>query len=104
MYRKHIKNLISVGCKYFFDLDYRAVAHSFIVLLVLGGIAKLLWFKVGDELQDGLLTVKEDALSIKNSFAGIKDNWASSNLHTTLTGYVHGFREQIANKISAFYN
>ncbi len=65
MSRKYIDQILTTGFKYFFDLDYNTLLHSLTVFIVAAGLFKLACMWVKSEWQDGVATVKQDALVIK---------------------------------------
>src|SRR5262249_46602970 len=68
---RNIQHLATVLLKYFFDFDFAHLTHIVPLVVAIFGIAKLLFSKIGDELSDGIATVKEDAIIIKDEIAAL---------------------------------
>jgi hypothetical protein len=75
MYKKQIEQVVTVALKYFFDLDFNSCNHVLITLLVIAGFFKFSMNNILGVLSDGLLTIKEDALSIKANILSYKERW-----------------------------
>jgi len=78
---KHITQFINVSLKYFFDIDFRVVAHFVAFLLVILYMLKTAPALILKEFHEGLLTIKADIAYMKDNFYTFKEKWGNSEMH-----------------------
>jgi len=81
MYKRNIGYLIAESLKFFFNFDHTLCNHTLLVVLVAAGFFKLFFTKLAEELHDGILTVKEDILTIRSAFLALDERLATSAAH-----------------------
>jgi len=74
--KKHIGHIIIVSLKYFFDIDYSVCFHTFTTLIIWAGITKLFVCQAQYIFSDGLHTVMQDILTIKDQLDAYKERWS----------------------------
>ena len=79
---KQIGHLITVSMKYFLDIDPSICNHTFMAVLIMAGITKLLIHNIVAVLHDGILTVKEDAIVLKDMIATYRERLSKNDTHT----------------------
>lgn len=93
--KKQIGHLVMISLKFFFDLDPSIYGHLLIAGIVIAGLAKLLIYNVTDNVRVGLVTVKEDAIAIKEEMGQCKERWENSQLREMLTNNVRNMKSTI---------
>lgn len=90
MTRRYIEDLLTTSLKYFFDVDFHTLLHSFTVVIVALGVIRLigLWIYAG--WHKSLQTVKNDALEVKTSL--IKMTSKLDKHEQAFTGYIRNLR------------
>jgi len=100
MLKKHIVHLVIVSLKYFLDIDLTSSSHVLGTLLAIAGILKICMIHAADNLSNGLLTVKEDAINIKNDLILLKQNWDNSPMREALVNNLKNLKNMVPQKIS----
>ena len=100
MFKKHIEHLVIVSLKYFFDIDYTFYSHVWVTLLAISALLKICMIHAADNFSDGLLTVKEDAINIKNELIFLKQNWDNSPMREALVNSLRNIKNMVPQKIS----
>ena len=100
MYRKNIEHIIMVSLKYFFDLDYSFYSHIILAALVAVSLLKFFLNQTAAFFHEGIITVKEDAISLKSEIAIIKENWEISPVREALINNIRSIRNMVPQKLS----
>jgi hypothetical protein len=99
MYLKHIKELTVETLKFTLNVDHTFCTQLFLGALVLYSMFKLFVSRMSTEFQDGLLTVKKDALIVKDHINAVKDHintiaerWEQNELRDAFVNTLKNFR------------
>jgi len=82
--------------KYFFDIDASMFNHLLFVIIVLLGSVKVIASMITGHLHDGLLTVKDDAMFLREEVASYKERFQNGQLQDAFISNVRSFRENMA--------
>lgn len=82
--KKQIGHLAVVSLKFFFDFDPSLSNHILFTGIIILGICKLFISNISSALQDGMLTVKADILTLREEVATLKERWEESQLRRVL--------------------
>ena len=74
--KRHIWHIVIVSLKYFFDIDYSLCLHTFSTLIIGVGITKLFVSQAQYIFSNGLLTVKQDILTLRDQLNAYKERWS----------------------------
>ena len=99
MYKKHLFHFAMVTLKFFFDLE----PYLFYQLLYKGIFLSLLFkfslYRIGEALYDGLITVKEDALTLRSELKMVKERWENSGIKETFENRLQTIRTNFPHDI-----
>ncbi len=98
MYKKHLGHFVMVSLKYFFDFDYTFCRHAYMIVLMIPFMFRMLFTTVTGYLYDGLITVKEDSLMIKNNIIAYKQHWDNSGMRVALVNNARSLKNNIFEK------
>lgn len=102
MYRKHIEHFITVTLRYFFDFDYMIVNNAFLMMLLAAGGLRLLFARVANEFEEGIVTVREDALTIREHIAMLRERWMNSELYERIMTGARIVKENVPARFRLF--
>jgi hypothetical protein len=80
MFRKQIFHLITVSLKFFFDFDANSSQQIFSMAQLFSTAAKLVLILSVAYFYQGLITVKQDVLTIKDDALSLAGRWENSQL------------------------
>jgi hypothetical protein len=89
---KHLQQFILVCLKYFFNFDHLLCNNAFLSVAIIAYVCRSLINRISDDFQNGLATVKEDALAIKATLLAVKERWASSAFRMSLVNTTRFFQ------------
>ena len=98
MLLRQIQNVVAVSLKCFFDIDVHSSSNLFVMLVVIPGFMKLFCSRILAEFHEGLLTVKDDAISFAHSVKERKEQWSSSDTHELLTNYTRTIKQHLSGR------
>jgi len=91
MYKKNIEHLVTVSLKYFFDLDYSALSHTFVIFILVFAVGKLVFANVKNMAADTFNKVKLTVLNIKSRWNGAEDvnfpTYTNSHIRKDITAW-----------------
>ena len=80
MNKNHLGDLVIESLKYFFPVDPSFCNHVCEAALVFPFLLKLLFREIATYFHDGAITIKEDALTMKEMMQHIKERWHNSEV------------------------
>ena len=97
MFLRQAQHLVIVTLKKNFDFDVRTCAPLLLVLPVLAGIAKSYCSEIATELHNGLTTVKDDAIAIKEPIKELKTHWEDSDTYEIFTNNIRSLKDHFSH-------
>jgi hypothetical protein len=98
MLLKHLQNLTVGTLKYFFDFDTHTCRQVFAVVPVLLLTVVFIYRQTLQELYDGLLTVKEDAIYIQLQAKSLKDHFENSSTYEQFINYSRSIKDHLSRQ------
>ena len=81
---RYIAHIITVSLKYFFDIDYLVYNHIHTIMHILAYNLGIFPAFIANEFYEGVLTVKNDAIAIRDNVLSLKERWDKSEMQEVL--------------------